>query len=327
MNYVCDNCKCNNTYIKKHHHKVTIKNKNIEFDSNRRFCNNCNSLIYDEELDNDAIKKGLIIYNREYGIDGDKIKRFRKNLNISIEDLAKVIGCAKKTLISYENNTSVPNDIYLITIKTLMENPEVTKNIIEANKERFTTKEYQKITSRVYNNLPTSFEIFINNKSKELNEFNGYSSFSLNKLMNLIKILSKNGINKTKLLKEMFYVDFLMYNNYMYSLTGLEYVKLPYGPVPDDYEIILKELDKRKIISYEVNYKDNYEECIIKSIQDINKDIFTKEELEVINKVINKFKDYEVIDIVNYSHKEIAYIETEYNNKIDYSYALELNKI
>lgn len=327
MKYTCDNCKSSNTYVKKYHHQVMIKNKKIEFDSLRRFCSDCNNFIYDEELDNDSIKKGLIIYNKKYGVDGNKIKEFRKKLNISIEDLAKVIGCAKKTLISYEKNTSVPNDIYLITIKTLMDNPEVTKNIIEANKERFSTKEYNRITSRVYSKLPTNFEIFIKNKKCEYNEFNGYSEFSLNKMMNLIKILSRDGINKTKLLKEMFYVDFLTYKRYMYSLTGLEYVKLPYGPVPDDYEIILKELEKKNIISYNINYQNNYEECIISSIQDINEEIFTTDELNIIKDVINKFKDYKVKDIVEYSHQELAFIKTAYNNRIDYSYALSLSDI
>ena len=327
MKFICDNCKSNKTIIKNNHHKVTIKGKIIEFDADRRFCSNCNSFIYDEELDDNAIKKGYIIYNRKYGIEGEEIRKFRKNLNISIDDLSKIIGCAKKTLISYENNTSVPNDIYLITLKTLMDNPEVTRYLIESNKERYTTKEYEKITWRIYDKLPTNFELFINHKEKDFYEFNGYSEFSLNKTMNLIKILSKDGINKTKLLKEMFYVDFLTYNKYMYSLTGLEYIKLPYGPVPDNYEIILKELEKRGIISYQVNCKNNYEECVITSIQKINEDIFTEKEMDIINNVIDKFKDYKVSDIVEYSHKEKAFIETKYNQKIDYSYALDLINI
>ena len=88
-----------------------------------------------------------------------------------------------------------------------------------------------------------------------------------------------------------------------------------------------KLLDSEGIISYDVTYYGNYEEDIITNTSKIDKSVFTKEELEIIDKVKEKFKDYKVKDIVEYSHKEKAFIETEYKEKISYDLALELNEI
>lgn len=50
------------TYIKNHEHIYQIKGKEIKFNSDRRFCSKCNSLVYEEKLDNTASEKGIEIY-------------------------------------------------------------------------------------------------------------------------------------------------------------------------------------------------------------------------------------------------------------------------
>ena len=102
-------------------------------------------MVYDPVLDNEYTKEGIRLYNEKYGLPKEDIIAIRKKLNLSVEAFAKIIGCAKKTLVSYETGNSIPNDIYMITIKTIIDNPEVIKNIIEANKERYTNEEYKKI--------------------------------------------------------------------------------------------------------------------------------------------------------------------------------------
>ena len=41
-------------------------------------------------------------------------KTLRNKYNLSQELFSKIIGCAKKTLISYEKGTAIPNDNYMI---------------------------------------------------------------------------------------------------------------------------------------------------------------------------------------------------------------------
>ena len=141
----CDVCNCNETYIKDYEHNYNIKGKKINFVMPRRFCKNCNNLVYDSELDNNASLKAIEIYNKLYGLDKEKIVELRHSLKLSQDLFAKIIGCAKKTLISYEKGTAIPNDNYLIIIKCLIAKPDTIITLVNANKEQFTNREYNKI--------------------------------------------------------------------------------------------------------------------------------------------------------------------------------------
>lgn len=317
---ICDNCGSKETYVKEYHHKYN----DIEFYSKRRFCSKCNNLVYDEELDNEASKKAIREKNKILGVDPDKIIALRKKYNLTQEQFSKIIGCAKKTLISYEQGTSVPNDIYIVTLKMLLENPNIIKPMIESNLSRYSLEEYQKITSK----LSIIYEEEDNKKeNQELSKYNGYTEYSLSKVKNLILYLSQNTILKTKLLKELFYCDFISYKNIGKSITGLEYKKYQFGPVPRNYEQILNKLIQSKSISLNLIIDSDYECNQISSIEKPNTKDFAKEELDIINRVIKYFKNYSSKKIVDYSHKEKAFTDTKENNLISYDYAFDIEDI
>ncbi len=313
----CEFCNSTNTYIKDYKNIFNIKGKTIEFTSKRRFCKDCNNLVYDSELDNKTSEQAISLYNKEYGISKEQIIALRKKYDLSLDLFSKIIGCAKKTLISYEQGRSIPNDSYLIIIKSLINKPELIFNIIEANREQFTEKELNKL-----NNKLDTLDIFY--ETNDLNEYNGFSKFSLNKMYNVIVFFAKDVVLKTKLLKEMFYADFLNYKETGASITGLEYSKLPLGPVPEQFDTQLFKAMFDDYINYSVEYKNQYEYNYIESKKEFNKSLFTEDELNVLKKVKDKFKDYSSKEIVEYSHKEQAYKKTKELQKISYDYAFDI---
>ena len=145
----CDVCESSTTYIKNHEHNYIIKGKKIIFISKRRFCKDCNNLVYDSNLDNIASEIAIKIYNEKYGISKNELINLRTKYNLSLELFSKIIGCAKKTLISYEKGKSIPNDIYLIVLKSLIAKPETIVTFIEANKDQFTNKEISIINNKL----------------------------------------------------------------------------------------------------------------------------------------------------------------------------------
>lgn len=324
MTYKCDNCGSTDTYVKMNHNKFIKNGYEIEFDSEERFCKKCDCSVYDRELDNITLKKAIQVYNRQYGISED-IKKIRKEIGLSLDELANIIGCAKKTLISYEKGESIPNDTYLIIIKTILDNPESIKLLINANRNMFEDKRLIRIEKKLNDYYANNSRGLFLDKEIEASEYNGFTEIDIDKLINIITILSDKGINKTKLLKELFYIDFLSYKNKSCSITGLEYTKLPYGPVVDDFEKIFDTLTINNIIDYNIKYNNNYEEHIIKSKVKPNFNIFRKEELDIINKIQEYFKDFNVKEIEEYSHKENAYIKTKLGDKISYEYAFDIN--
>jgi hypothetical protein len=54
---------------------------------------------------------------------------------------------------------------------------------------------------------------------------------------------------------------------------------------------------------------------------------FSLEELNVLETVVTKFKNYKSKEIIDYMHKERAYLETEDYKIIPYSLAKELNEL
>lgn len=312
--YICDVCGSNETYIDDYNHDYPVKNKVINITSKNRFCSKCNSIVYDDYLDNITIKKVFEEYNKSIGINSLDVIKLRHSYNLTQEQFAKIIGCAKKTLISYEKGTSIPNDIYLVTIKTLIDNPEVLGYMIDSNKDRYSENEFHQIKKRIN---------IVEKETDEYTDLNGYINYSYNKIREMISILSDEPILKTKLLKEMFYCDFVYYKNNACSITGLEYLKYNYGPVPDNFESILEQLSEDNSILYKVEFYDNFEKHVIKS--NVNNIVeLNDSEKEIIYKIKNFFKDYSVKDIVNYSHNEKAFLESDMYEKISYDYSFDI---
>ena len=315
------------TYTKKYMHDFNIKGKDIKFEAERRFCKNCNNLVYDEELDEEASKKAIELYNKEYGISKDKIIELRNNLNLSQDLFAKIIGCAKKTLISYEKGTAIPNDNYIIIINSLLDNPSIIDVLIESNKNNFTDKEYNKIKSRIFNFISENSLPFYDEIGSDLNEYNGYTKFNLKKVINVILYFAKEGVLKTKLMKEMYYADFINYRNTGASITGLQYAKIKYGPVPDNKDKILAKCTNDDYIEEKIEYENEYEKHIIKSIAKFDKSIFDNYELETLKKVKEYFSNFKSKQIADFSHEEKGYIETDYAKNISYKYAFDIDRI
>lgn len=323
----CDICGSEETYIKDYEHIFNIKNKEIRFTSKRRFCKKCNNLVYDDKLDNLASEIAISKYNEQYGITKEMIIDLRKKYKLSQEQFSKIIGCAKKTLISYEKGKSIPNDCYLIILKSLLLKRETIITLISANKEQFTDKEYEKISSRINESLPNNIKRIIGSDEDKPTEYNGYTKLSLDKIYNMIIYFSKDTIFKVKLLKEMFYADFLCYKESCKSITGLEYAKLPLGPVPDGFENIIYKCIQDKVIDYKEELNIDSVKCYITSKKKFDSTIFNDEEIQILEKVKNKFKDFGSAKIAEFSHKEKAFSETKLTYKISYGYAFDIESI
>lgn len=323
----CDVCGCLETYVKNYENSFLIKGKKIIVCSDRRFCKKCNNLVYDEELDNKVSEMAINSYNKNYGITKEQIIELRARYKLSQELFSKIIGCAKKTLISYEKGKSIPNDSYLIILKSLIAKPDTIITLIESNKEQFSDKEYEKINEKLLTSLPNNTRNLTSSENTKLNEFNGYTMFSKEKIYNVILYFAKDAVNKTKLLKEMFYADFLYYKNNCKSITGLEYSKLDYGPVPDQFEFILNKCVRDKVIDFKYIFENDFECQKVLSVKKFDESLFNDDEIKILKTVKDKFKNFNSKEIVEFSHKEKAFIDSEFYNKISYDYAFLIDSI
>ena len=159
--------------------------------------------------------------------------------------------------------------------------------------------------------------------------------YDIEKVANAIKFFKENGtkhLGKTKLMKLLFFADKEHLLRYGIPIFDDKYFKLPHGPVPIlTLNIIdsLNEIENFDLIEYidilkkhisitKENYNgysfNNFE---IKKPFDI--EIFSKSELEVLELITNKYKDFTAIQISQLSHLLPEYKNTPLSEIIDYS--------
>lgn len=111
------------------------------------------------------------------------------------------------------------------------------------------------------------------------------------------------------------------------SISGAKYVHLPYGPVPQNFDLLFGTMSATHVAHIEVEYEGGYENHEVIPECEVPKNILSEKELEVLERVYNKFKNYGSVEISNYSHNEKGYTMTNQGEVIPYSYAkyIELN--
>lgn len=205
-----------------------------------------------------------------------------------------------------------------------MNDERILNQYLELNKDKLNQKKYNSIKSSIANK--NNIKQFFLDEPTELTEYNGYMDLNIDKIINLILILAGDSyILKTKLLKEMFYSDFLYYKNNTVSITGLEYAKITLGPVPDQYSKILSYLEEEGYIKIDTEfYQGDYVKEKISGLKKINYNVFDEDELKIIEEVKKYFKNYNSSEIAEYSHQEKAFKETKNNESISYDYAFDI---
>ncbi len=155
-------------------------------------------------------------------------------------------------------------------------------------------------------------------------ELSGFKTLNMAKVFNAILFFCKDGTFKTRLNKFLFYADFKNYKETSVSITGLRYVHLPLGPVPDNYEYYFASLvNDHAIRIEEICFTDHCGEKLV-SERKPDLSLFSDSELKTLLFVKEHFQNMTSRVISEYSHEERAYKETSPGKLISYSYADDL---
>ena len=201
-----------------------------------------------------------------------KIKSLRTEKGLSQEQIAQVIGVSRPTYTA-----------------------------IESGKQKLDIEEAQK--------LAKLFGIGVDELlSGNIPNIGKYKHMILTFLrMNL----SKDGkIPKTKLAKLLYLSDFAWFYDHLESMSGMQYRKMTYGPVPDTFFRALDELEVSGKIIIDHKVADGKEMFLI-SESDSNKNekikTLSKEESSLMKKIAKKWKDKKTLEIVNFTHNQLPY--------------------
>jgi DNA-binding XRE family transcriptional regulator/uncharacterized phage-associated protein len=129
-------------------------------------------------------------------------------------------------------------------------------------------------------------------------------------------------LKKTKLAKLLYFADFGKYYFKGESISNLAYRKIEFGPVPDEYFRILQELEDESLIQVKpIAHEDGgymYEISDTPISAKKKLSLLDKHDNKLINEIWKKWQDANTNDIVNYTHHQSPYMETEFNHIIPY---------
>ncbi len=258
-----------------------------------------------------------------------EIKALREQYGISAATMSNILGFGANMYANYESG-EMPS-LSNANLIDLAKNPQNFKSLTE--KSTIKVSEKKKIMlqiEKVELELATKQKLFEKLElSTKPTVLNGYSVSKMEKISALISFFAhKMQPYKTALNKLLFYTDFLYAKQTNFSVTGLRYQAYTYGMVPVNYEGIFREIEKentgleiKKILNAEGT---TIEQFITKASP--TTDVFSAQELAIMNKVVAKFETMTVPEIVDFNHLEKLWIENEKDKKVvSYQAAFELN--
>ncbi|MGK5654549.1 Panacea domain-containing protein [Brevibacillus formosus] len=211
----------------------------------------------------------------------------------------------------------------------LRSNPKSIKQFFDQNKHKFEPDELKTVEKKlelyIANDDLEDYSQRLMEKIYKLhdNTINtGGSKFNSQKLLQMVLFFSKERVLKTKLMKLLWYADFLRYKRARKPISGTPYCYLPFGPVPKNHDFILGTMSGLDLISIrEEENADGYTIIHIQAKRDFDPNFFNNDDLDVLRYVDNYFKNYGSREIYDFAQNEAAWKETVDEQIISYQYA------
>lgn len=260
-----------------------------------------------------------------------EITSIREKYGLSQRQFSALLGWSPATLSSYENNKiqeQAHNQVLLFlraawNMKKLIEVHrknlgEKVAATLEKHVEELIVEERKQLEIHQFNSLYDDIPVGI---------MTGNRSFDLRKFVQAATyMLKRSGPEfKTKFLKLLFYADFLSFKRHKSSITGALYTHLPHGPVPDQFQSLIDFMEREDYLDISVEQFDECEGEKLSAKTTADTDCFSRDEINVLEMVVDKFKSFTSKQMRDYSHDEVAYKQTELSEKISYEFAKELS--
>ena len=305
----------------------------IEVDARILVCADCGEEFYCEELDNATLVSAYNEYRRRHKLLlPEEIKKIREQYGLSQRSFAKLLNWGDKTICRYENGSiqdKAHNSLLLFlrapeNMRTYLTENEVALNARQQGRllemvDKLEQNEEYRSGRRFFNRFFTRVPC----------EENGFRVFDYDKFCAMILFFAHKSTEllKTKLMKLLNYSDMIFYKENGISISGARYAHLPYGPVPENFDIILGTMAADHIAHIDVFYDNGYEKHQVIPEEEMPEGILSEAELAVMERIYEKFANFGSVEISNYSHKEKGYKATKKGEIISYAYAkdIELN--
>ena len=235
---------------------------------------------------------------------GPRVKELRERVAISQDKLAERLGVSRPTLSQIEagkgkisaNELVKLSEIFGLSIESLLgfeKEPEVALS---------EDKPTRRIKPQIRINVP----------QRNLKKFKEALLYILN------KVGSKPNIGETVIYKILYFIDFDFYEKYEEQLIGATYIKNRYGPMPIEFKKIVERMIKDEDLTKVKDKYFEYPQTKYLPLRNADLSVLKANEIEIIDKVLNKLVDKNAKEIGEYSHDDVPWLTTEEGKVIEY---------
>lgn len=235
---------------------------------------------------------------------GQRVAELRKTKGLSQEYLSKSVKISRPSLAQIElGNRGIDilelqklSQVLGFSLDDFMSKDFTTVQEISVKEEKKSKKEVERIS------IPTL----------QLNKFKNVLLYILE------RCAGKPNVGETVLYKLLYFSDFNYYELYEEHLTGAKYRKLPYGPVPQKLNTIIKQMmDDGQLQRVKTDYH-GYPQTRYLPLEKADLTELRASEKEVIDRVIEQMSDWSASAISNYSHKDMPWVASKEGEEINY---------
>ncbi|MFV7235266.1 type II toxin-antitoxin system antitoxin SocA domain-containing protein [Flavobacterium sp. ZB4R12] len=238
---------------------------------------------------------------------GQRIIELRKKKQLSQEDLAKNVGISRPSLTQIELGKRSINIIELQKFAQVL-----GFSLDDFMSEGFTT-----------DGVIISEEA---EKPKTVTDRVSVPSLQISKFKNVLlyileRCAGKPNVGETVLYKLLYFSDFNYYELYEEHLTGANYSKLPFGPVPQNLDTIINQMIDFNQIQRIKSVYHGFPQTRYLPLEKADLTALKASEKEIIDRVIEQMSDWSASAVSNYSHKDIPWMASKDGEDINYELA------
>ncbi|MTI95924.1 MAG: DUF4065 domain-containing protein [Firmicutes bacterium] len=323
--YYCPECdQDSDTRVEEQQEVYAVRGENIDLETAVRICNRCNTPIFDEELDELTIQKVYDKYRKRHKLLSPKeIRAVRERYGLSQRGFATLLKWSPNTVARYETG-ALPDSAHMNTLILIRDNTDFVQRMYLRVKEKLGRLDRKRLEASLAGNNPdiqVDLGELLSERYKYINpHFLGFREFEIDNMCNMVLFFSSANpeLAKSKLMKYLFYADFVNYKRFSHSVSGIPYQHLPYGPVPLNHGLLLDYLTENNIVS--IQPFGSYEGEYIEPHKQPDLSVFTEGELATMKDVLEFFRSFNAKEISEYSHQEEAYVKTKERQLISYKY-------
>lgn len=328
---------CDRTHEVEERKRVTsivLKGETVSYEERFYFCANADEAENEFEtgaMTNENLLNARNAYRIRKGLlTSYEIVGIRESYGLSQVDLAKLLGWGEATISRYESK-AIQDEAYDTMLRLVRDNPLQALDFLKKNADKFTSAKRTEIRTRIVEKLDSYGKEYLTRQAfegeyanfEEPSDSNGFMTLNIDRIEAMISYFAETVSNlfKVKLMKMLWYADVLAYIEHGAAMTGMVYRHEPLGALPiGHYRLMnLEKINTKEEMSY------NYDTMLhIYPTAGMDYTVLTDGEKSILDKVIDKFKDYKTKDIVDYMHEEKAYKETRAGEIIPFCLAADI---